>query len=124
MLAALKARGVKLAVLSNKADFATKKLVRAYFGEYITLAVGENEAAGVRKKPAPDALYAVMKEMSVAPQDTLYVGDSEVDIKTAQNAGVDVVSVLWGFKDEAFLRENGATSLVATPLQLTEYLDE
>ena len=124
LLASLKERGVKLAVLSNKADFATKKLVKAYFGDYITLAVGENEAAGVRKKPAPDALFSVMREMSVTAKETLYVGDSEVDILTAKAAGVECVSVLWGFKEEEFLRENGATTLISQPMQLLEYLDE
>ncbi len=124
LLSFLKEKGIKRAVLSNKADFATKKLVKAYFGDYVSLAVGENEAAGVRRKPAPDALFAVMKEMGVTPEETLYVGDSEVDIKTAKAAGVDCVSVLWGFKDEDFLRKNGATMLVSSPAQLTEYLDE
>jgi len=124
LLATLKEKGFALAVLSNKADFATKKLVQDYFGDYITLAVGENEAAGVRKKPAPDALFSVMEEVGVTPRETLYVGDSEVDILTAKAAGVDCVSVLWGFKDEAFLRENGATTLVASPEELLERLDE
>ena len=124
LLATLKETGMKTAVLSIKADFATKRLVKAYFGEYIPLAVGENEAAGVRKKPAPDALFAVMKEMGVEREETLYVGDSEVDILTAHAAGVDCVSVTWGFKDRDFLVKNGATTLIDMPSQLLECLDE
>ena len=123
LLATLRDKGYKRAVLSNNADFATKKLVKAYFGDYISLAVGENEAAGVRRKPAPDALFAVMKEMGVTPEETLYVGDSEVDIFTARNARVDCVSVLWGFKDEDFLIKNGATTLITTPKQLLEIIE-
>ena len=123
LLSALKEKGIKRAVLSNKADFATKKLVKAYFGDYISLAVGENEAAGVRRKPAPDALFAVMKEMGVTPEETLYVGDSEVDIQTAKAAGVDCVSVLWGFKDEEFLKKHGATTLISSPMQLLDEVE-
>jgi phosphoglycolate phosphatase len=123
LLRALKARGVKTAVLSNKADFATKKLVKEYFGEYITHAVGENEAAGIRKKPAPDALFTVMKDFGVTAEETLYVGDSEVDILTAKAAGVDCVSVLWGFKDRRFLIDNGATRLIEQPWQLLDEIE-
>jgi YfiH family protein len=68
-------------------------------------AVGENEAAGIRKKPAPDALYAVMKNLSANPKTTVYVGDSDVDIQTAKNAGVDCICVTWGFRDRKFLEE-------------------
>ena len=120
LLAALKEKGYQLAVLSNKADFATKRLVKEYFSEYISVAVGENEGAGVRRKPAPDALFTVMETFHVTAEQTLYVGDSEVDIQTANAAGVDCVSVLWGFKDEAFLQANGAKRTIASPLQLLE----
>lgn len=116
----LKEAGVRLAVVSNKADFATKKLVREYFGEFIGIAVGENERAGVRKKPAPDSLLSVMGALGVEKKDTVYVGDSEVDIRTAQAAGVDCISVTWGFKDEEFLKKNGATRLISDPLELLE----
>ena len=89
LLQTLKTRGVKTAVLSNKADFAVKALCEQYFDGLILTAVGENEEAGIRKKPAPDSLFAVLDELGASKAETVYVGDSEVDIQTAQNAGVD-----------------------------------
>ena len=112
LLHTLQEKGVKTAVLSNKADFAVKKLAKGYFHGLLLEAVGENEAEGIRKKPAPDSLLAVMESLGVGTHSTVYVGDSEVDIQTAQNAGVECISVTWGFKDRDFLIENGATILV------------
>ncbi len=118
LLQALKARGIRTAVVSNKADFAVKKLSATYFGELVALAVGENEAAGIRKKPAPDSLLAVMKSLGASAENTVYVGDSEVDIQTAKNAGIPCISVAWGFKDEEFLLQNGATRLCREPMEI------
>ncbi len=118
LLQALRERGVKTAVVSNKADFAVKKLSDSYFGDLLLQAVGENEEAGIRKKPAPDSLLAVMRSLGATKEKTVYVGDSEVDIQTAQNAGVDCISVTWGFKDREFLLKNGATCLVDAPKEL------
>ena len=114
LLQSLKSRGVKTAVVSNKADFAVKKLAAEYFPDLLAEAVGENEAAGIAKKPAPDALFAVMERLGADKATTVYVGDSEVDIQTAQNAGVECISVTWGFKDTGFLQEHGATTLVSS----------
>ncbi len=118
LLTSLKERGVKTAVVSNKADFATKKLAAHYFGALLLTAVGEKEEAGIRKKPAPDSLLAVMRELGVSKEKTVYIGDSEVDIQTAQNAEVDCISVSWGFKDIDFLRAHGATKIVNDPKEL------
>ena len=118
LLKALKAQGVQTAVVSNKADFAVKALAKEYFPELLAEAVGENEAAGIAKKPAPDSLLAVMKNLNAEKETTVYVGDSEVDIQTAKNAGIACSSVIWGFKDEAFLMENGATVLVKDPNEI------
>jgi phosphoglycolate phosphatase len=123
-LALLQERGVKLAVVSNKADFAVKLLAKEYFEGLIDVAVGENEGAGIRKKPAPDSLLAVMETLGADKESTLYVGDSEVDIQTAQNAGVDCLSVLWGFKDKAFLMENGGKFFVETPKEILAFCKE
>jgi phosphoglycolate phosphatase len=121
LLYTLKNRGLKTAVLSNKADFAVKMLAKEYFGDLLQEAVGENEAAGIRKKPAPDSLYAVMEGLKADKKSTVYIGDSEVDIQTANNAGVDCISVTWGFKDETFLKENGAKTLVNTPMEILDF---
>ena len=118
LLQECKRRGIRTAVVSNKADFAVKKLAKSYFGELLQAAVGENEEAGIRKKPAPDALLAVMEKLGATRENTVYVGDSEVDIQTAKNAGVDCISVTWGFKEREFLLQNGATRLVDTPKEI------
>ena len=121
LLSALKSRGVKTAVLSNKPDAAVKALAARYFPNLLLEAAGENEAAGIKRKPAPDALFAVMKRLGVNERETLYVGDSDVDVQTAKNAGVDCVAVTWGFRDEAFLAAHGATKFVRSPLEILEY---
>lgn len=122
LLRDLREHNVLTAVLSNKADFAVKLLADEYFPNTFFMAQGENEQAGIRKKPAPDALYAIMEQAGVTQAETLYVGDSEVDIQTANNAGVDCVSVTWGFKEEEFLRENGATCIARTPAEILRFL--
>lgn len=121
LLTQLQQAGVQTAVVSNKADFAVKTLAERYFHGLLLQAVGENEAEGVRKKPAPDSLFAVLHALGADKQSTVYVGDSEVDIQTAKNAGVDCISVTWGFKDLPFLIENGATTLVSDPMQILTY---
>ncbi len=118
LLTALKARGAKTAIVSNKADFATKKLAKTYFGDLIDEAVGENEEAGIRKKPAPDSLFTVMKSLGGTVGNTVYIGDSEVDIQTARNAGVRCISVTWGFKTREFLLKNGAELLLGEPMEI------
>ena len=122
LLSSLKAEGVKIGVVSNKVDFATKGLCKAYFGDRIDVAIGENEEGGVRKKPAPDSVFEAMRVLSVEPADTVYIGDSEVDIQTARNAGLACISVSWGFKDSEFLLKNGATALAATVAELRNLL--
>ena len=121
LLERLKMRGVKTAVVSNKADFAVKKLADEYFSGLLFAAVGEDEAKGIRKKPAPDSLLSVLQKLGADREKTVYVGDSEVDIQTAQNAGVACISVAWGFKDKDFLIENGATVLIDTPDEILKY---
>ena len=121
LLTVLSAAGIKTAVVSNKADFAVKLLAEEYFNGLLMDAVGENESAGIRKKPAPDSLLSVMQKLGVSQAETLYVGDSEVDIQTAQNAGVACLSVTWGFKDKAFLLDNGATLFADTPNEILAY---
>ena len=97
-----------------------KELAEIYFEGIIAAATGEKE--GVAKKPAPDTVRAALGELGVDAERALYVGDSDVDVMTAKNAGMECVSVLWGFRDEAFLREHGAEHFVHTPAELWEYL--
>ena len=123
LLAALKNAGVKVGGVSNKAHFATAQLCEYYFGGFVDVAIGENEDGGVRKKPAPDSVFAAMKELGAADAaDVVYIGDSEVDIQTAENAGVDCISVCWGMKDKSFLIENGATVVIDSVEELQSWL--
>jgi phosphoglycolate phosphatase len=112
LLAELKRQGKAVGVVSNKADFAVKKLCAAYFGELVDVAIGENEMAGIAKKPAPDTIFAALDKLGIAVGNALYVGDSEVDIQTAAAAKIPCISVTWGMKNEQFLRENGAKNIV------------
>ena len=122
LLESLKNKGVYTAVVSNKADFAVKKLADFYFKDLLNLAVGENEEKGIKRKPDPASLIAVIDELGVEKTETVYIGDSEVDIQTAKNAGVDCISVSWGFKNREFLEKNGALCLVNSVEELQKFL--
>jgi len=117
-LETLKGRGCGLAVVSNKFDKATKGLCAHFFGSLIDAAIGENEAAGIRKKPAPDSVLEAMRLLRATPDDTVYVGDSDVDILTARNASLPCISVLWGFRDKDFLIRSGATTFIEKASEL------
>ena len=115
-------RGLKIGVVSNKFDLAVKGLCKKYFSPCIDGAVGEMESAGIHRKPAPDMVFAAAEWLGVVIEDCLYVGDSEVDILTAENAGMDCVSVCWGFRDEGELREAGAKRLAHTAAELEKII--
>ena len=151
MLDTLKSRGFQLAIVSNKPDAAVKTLCSLYFSKWVSAAIGERE--NVRRKPAPDSVYAALRELAHSKpasdsagdtaqradiasadhcqsahsdipslQSALYVGDSDVDIATAAAAGMDCVSVAWGFRDETFLQEHGASRVIHTPSELPALL--
>lgn len=122
MLSNLKSKGIKIAVVSNKFDLAVKELCKKYFEGFINFAAGENEAQGIKKKPAPDTVISVLNEFNFAPEDAVYVGDSDVDIMTAKNSKMPCISVTWGFRDEKFLLENGATILINAPSEIYNHL--
>jgi phosphoglycolate phosphatase len=118
LLTALKGAGKHTAVVSNKFDAATKELCRHFFPDTIEVAVGEHEAEGIRKKPAPDTVNEALSQLGVDGRHAVYVGDSDVDLQTARNAGLPCISVLWGFRDKDFLTANGATTFIASPAEL------
>ena len=118
LLAELRRRGCHTVVVSNKFDAATKELCRYFFADTIEVAVGEHEAEGIRKKPAPDTVEEALRQLGVTKEGAVYVGDSDVDILTAHNAGLPCISVLWGFRSREFLQAHGATTFVTSPLQL------
>ena len=117
-LAALKARGCRLAVVSNKFYAATGELCRHFFPDTIEVAIGEHEAEGIRKKPAPDTVIEALRQLGVGKEGAVYVGDSDVDIMTARNSGLPCISVLWGFRDRDFLIQHGAETFISAPSEL------
>lgn len=117
-LVELKARGCHLAVVSNKMMAATQELIRHFFPDTISVAIGENETAGIHKKPAPDTVFEALRQLGVGQEGAVYVGDSDVDIQTAANSGLPCISVLWGFRDKDFLIKHGAKTFISAPSDL------
>lgn len=120
VLQSLRRAGVLTAVVSNKADYAVKILCEDYFKGMLDFSVGELE--GRRRKPYPDSVNAVLERFGTAKEDAVYIGDSEVDFQTAQNAGLDVIMVGWGFRDEDFLKAQGAESVIHDPAEILKLI--
>ena len=121
MLKALKDKGIHLAVLSNKPDRQTVKVVKAIFGEELfDYAQGQKE--GIRRKPEPDGVWYLMEQMHVSKEECLYIGDSEVDAATGRNAGLKTIGVLWGFRDRKTLETAGADDLIDRPDELLQFV--
>lgn len=116
----LKADGIKLAIVSNKADFAVKELNEFYFKEFQMTAIGERE--GIARKPSPDTVDQALKELQTEADFAVYVGDSEVDIQTAANAKMPCISVLWGFREKTVLMEHHAQYFAETPKEVYQLL--
>jgi phosphoglycolate phosphatase len=116
MLEKLSHSDYKMAIVSNKFDSAVKKLCDEFFWQYISVAVGNSD--GVKPKPAPDTVFTALKELGSEPDEAVYVGDSQVDIETAKNAGLDIISVSWGFRTKQELKDAGATTIIEKPEDL------
>lgn len=120
LLEKLRASGVKTAVVSNKADYGVQELCKEYFDGLFDYAVGERE--GIRRKPAPDAVNEALRVLGIDKSEAVYIGDSDVDFETAKNAELPCISVLWGFRDEEFLRKKGATLFVRDPAEIYDII--
>lgn len=118
LLKLLRTNGFKTAVVSNKADAAVQKLCEKFFNGLFDVAIGERE--NVRKKPEPDSVNEVLKQLKVSCNDAVYIGDSEVDIQTAKNANMHCITVEWGFRKREFLLNNGAQDIVTCTKELYE----
>jgi len=114
--------GAMHAIVSNKIDFAVKALSQDYFPGRMKSAVGDDPSR--RKKPAPDSVLEAMRQMGVSAEECVYVGDSDVDVITARNAGIPCVAVTWGFRDEQCLLDAGAEHIAHTPSQLVEIIEK
>ena len=118
---ALRAGGVRQAIISNKPDPAVQELAKSYFPGLLDSAVGESET--VRRKPNPDAVLAAVKQMGLNVADCVYIGDTEVDLVTAKNAGMACIAVSWGFRSREQLIASGATRIAATAEELEKLLE-
>ena len=121
LLQNLKKKGVKMAVVSNKADFAVKELMPVYFPNLLDVALGEMEEMGIRKKPAPDMVYKALAELRCDKKNAVYIGDSDVDLATAKASEMDCIGVSWGFRGRTFLEEHGADYIVDKPEEIEKF---
>ena len=121
LLSALSEKGCRMAVVSNKYDAAVKDMCKKYLSPWISTALGENMPAR-RKKPAPDSLFDAMKELGAEKERCIYVGDSDVDLETAKNAGIPCIACAWGFRGREFLLSHGAEIVIDTPGELLLHL--
>lgn len=120
MLEQLKERGYKLAIVSNKYYDAVQELRKLYFADYISVAIGEKE--GIRKKPAPDTVQEALLALDSDKSSAVYVGDSEVDIATAANVGMDCIVVTWGFRTREEQKRAGGKVFADDPMDILDIL--
>ena len=118
LLTALHAKGYRMAVVSNKLQAGVDELADTFFNGVIDVAIGEQ--SGIPRKPEPDMVRHALDRLGVKKEEAIYVGDSDVDLQTALNAGLPCISVLWGFRNRDFLVAHGATVLVESPQEVLE----
>lgn len=122
LLQTLQQKGIKMGIISNKFDEGVKALAKKFFSGLIDYAQGVTET--VKKKPAPDAVFALIKAQHAENEPNFYVGDSEVDIATANNAGVPCISVSWGFRSKETLQHLHAQTIIDKPQELLSVINE
>lgn len=121
LLAALKEKGVKIAVLSNKPHANTVHVIDTLFGEgYFDCIQGQTDTLAI--KPSPEGVFFILKRLGLTSADILYLGDTATDMKTGKGAGAFTVGALWGFRERGELEEGGADAIIAHPLQLLDYM--
>ncbi|MDD3168054.1 MAG: HAD family hydrolase [Eubacteriales bacterium] len=121
VLKRLRGMGIKIGVVSNKPDDATKEICRHYFNRDVLVAIGDHRAR--KKKPAPDNVFEALKQLESGKEKTLYIGDSDVDVMTAKNAGLACVAVSWGYRSRETLRAAGADHIIDKPEELITLLE-
>lgn len=120
MLEECKKRNIKTAVVTNKMHEAASEIVEYFFGGLIDVTVGQCEE--IPRKPSPESVYAALKKLGASKETAVYIGDSEVDCKTAQNAGIPCIGVSWGFRGRKVLEANGADYIAENPADIIQYL--
>jgi len=124
LLHALKDRGMTLAIVTNKPDPHAKKMIRTLFPEDGLFARVQGQCADYPVKPDPTMLDVVRESLGFSREETLYLGDMDVDLQFAKNAGLKCVGCGWGYRGEAFLKEAGAEHVISHPLELLEIIDK
>lgn len=119
VLQKIREQGAKCAVVSNKTDGAVQLLAKKHFDGLFDFVTGQKD--GVRPKPYPDAVELVLDALGVCKSDALYIGDSEVDVATAKNVGMDCLCVDWGFRDENRLKKSGAERIISDPQDILKF---
>lgn len=118
----LKSLGISIGVVSNKPDEATVRMCRHYFGDTLDAVVGDSPER--KKKPAPDNIYEAISRLGTDSGKILFVGDSDVDMETAHNAGLDCAGVAWGYRPRELLREHGADYIIETASELIALIEK
>ena len=120
LMEALQAEEIRQAIISNKPDSAVQELAEAFFPGLMDVVIGESTA--VKRKPSPDTVLAAASQMGLMASDCVYIGDTEVDLETARNAGMDCIPVSWGFRTEEQLCATGAEEIIRSPEELKKML--
>lgn len=120
LLRRLRSEGHRLAIVSNKIDFAVNALREEFFEGLIDIAVGDSEKT--RTKPEPDMVYKAMRELGAKPGECIYVGDTDVDLATAKNSGMPCIAVSWGFRQRAELEDYGADMIADKPDDILRFI--
>lgn len=116
----LKKAGIRLAVVTNKPDYRAREIVERFYPDTFDIISGVSE--GVKPKPDPSLTLSILQRLNTDPKDAFFVGDSDVDIKTAKNAGMRCISVLWGFRSENELISSGGERFAKTPDELLKFI--
>lgn len=122
LLSYLQSNGYKTAIVSNKNHAAVCELKQIYFNDYIETAIGQKE--GIRRKPYADCVFSALQNLGCGCENAVYIGDSEVDVKTAQNAGITCIAVSWGFRDRQQLIDAGAEIIVDDASEIISILEK
>lgn len=121
LLHALREKGIKTSVLSNKPHARTLDVISTLFGDGVFDAV-QGQMEGINRKPSPDGVYHIAKKLGISMEEIVYVGDTNTDMQTGKSAGAFTVGVLWGFRERKELEENHADAIIAAPHELMDYL--
>lgn len=121
LIAGLKERGIKIAVLSNKPHEETVNVIETLFGEGCFDSI-QGQKENVAIKPSPEGVFQILKVLELTAEEILYLGDTATDMKTGKSAGAYTVGALWGFRDRTELEEGGADVIIECPLQVLELL--